>query len=142
MNPIYAVIDTNVLVSSLFSKDGLSNPAIVIHAVITGLITPLYNEEIIDEYREVLSRKKFNFNKKLIESLVSAFTDFGISTERESAEGEKFIDHDDIVFFEVALSKQPSYLVTGNIKHFPKKPFVLTPAEMVDILVDKGLIQL
>ena len=25
-------------------------------------------------------------------------------------------------------------MVTGNIKHFPKKPFVVTPAEMLAIL--------
>ena len=35
---------------------------------------------------------------------------------------------------EVTLSKDDAYLVTGNIKHFPKKPFVVTPAEMVEIL--------
>ena len=34
----------------------------------------------------------------------------------------------------VTLSKDDAYLVTGNIKHFPKKPFVVTPAEMVAIL--------
>lgn len=27
-----------------------------------------------------------------------------------------------------------SYLVTGNTKHFPKKPFVVTPAEMLQII--------
>ena len=27
-----------------------------------------------------------------------------------------------------------SFLVTGNIKHFPKKPFVVTPAEMLQII--------
>lgn len=35
------------------------------------------------------------------------------------------------VFYEVALSVDDSYLVTGNTKHFPKKPFVVTPAEML-----------
>jgi hypothetical protein len=38
------------------------------------------------------------------------------------------------VFFEVALSKDDAYLVTGNTKHFPKKPIVVTPAEMLEIL--------
>ena len=35
---------------------------------------------------------------------------------------------------EVSLSKDGSFLVTGNIKHFPVKPFVVTPAEMVKIM--------
>ncbi len=45
-----------------------------------------------------------------------------------------FPDPKDVVFYEVALSKEDAYLVTGNIKHFPKKPFVVTPAEMLAIL--------
>ena len=38
------------------------------------------------------------------------------------------------VFYEVALSKEDSFLVTGNIKHFPKKPFIVTPSEMLTII--------
>ena len=43
-------------------------------------------------------------------------------------------DPKDVVFYEVALSKDDAYLVTGNTKHFPKKPIVVTPAEMLEIL--------
>jgi predicted nucleic acid-binding protein len=43
-------------------------------------------------------------------------------------------DPKDIVFYEVALSVEDSYLVTGNTKHFPKKPFVVTPSEMLQII--------
>ena len=32
------------------------------------------------------------------------------------------------------MSKDDAYLVTGNIKHFPDKPFVVTPREMIEIL--------
>ena len=60
-NKIYAVIDTNVLVSTLFSTNGNSNPGIVINQVLEGNITPLVNPSILQEYREVLSRPKFNF---------------------------------------------------------------------------------
>jgi hypothetical protein len=34
----------------------------------------------------------------------------------------------------VALSKEGSFLVTGNLKHFPKKPFIVSPAEMIQII--------
>ena len=47
-----AVIDTNVLVSALFSISGHSNPSIIIRKIIDGDITPLYNEEILAEYEE------------------------------------------------------------------------------------------
>ena len=47
---------------------------------------------------------------------------------------ETFIDKKDLVFYEVALSKEDSFLVTGNLKHFPKKPFIVSPAEMIQII--------
>lgn len=43
-------------------------------------------------------------------------------------------NEDDRVFYEVTLSKDDAYLVTGNQKHFPKTPIVVTPAEMLEIL--------
>ena len=131
---IYAVIDTNVLVSALFSISGNSNPSIIIRKIIDGVITPLYNEDILTEYEEVLNRDKFPFRKADIDWLISAFLDYGISLGRTAISDEIFIDKDDIVFYEVALSKEDSFLVTGNIRHFPKKPFIVTPAEMLTII--------
>lgn len=103
---IYAVIDTNVLVSALFSISGNSNPSIIIRKIIDGVITPLYNEDILAEYEEVLNRDKFPFRKADIDWLISAFLDYGISLGRTAISDEIFIDKDDIVFYEVALSKE------------------------------------
>ena len=139
---VYAVIDTNVLVSSLFSGNGLSSPARVIRAVLSGVITPLYSNEIIEEYRDVLSRDKFKFKDEHIEALISFFTDFGINTVRTRVVDEVFPDIDDIVFYEVTMSVDNAYLITGNAKHFPRKPFVVTPAQMVEILQEKGLLDM
>ena len=131
---IYAVIDTNVLVSALFSISGHSNPSIIIRKIIDGVITPLYNEEILAEYEEVLNRDKFPFRKADIDWIISTFIDYGILLGRTAVSDEEFTDRDDMVFYEVALSKEDSFLVTGNIKHFPKKPFIVTPAEMLTII--------
>lgn len=135
MNKIYAVIDTNVIVSALLGKNSKSSPSIVYEAVLDGTITPIYNEEILNEYRDVLSRRnKFPFEKEDVENLANLVTRSGLKVERAKAFDEIFPDPKDIVFYEVAMSKDDAYLVTGNIKHFPKKPFVVTPAEMVAIL--------
>lgn len=134
-NKVFAVIDTNVVVSAFFSKDGTSNPAIIINKVIDREITPLYNEEILSEYREVLSRREFNFLPDKINDIISAFRDYGLNTERTSIVDEQFPDPDDLVFYEVKMSVEDSYLVTGNMKHFPHNPKVVTPAEMVAILL-------
>lgn len=131
---IFAVIDTNVIVSALLSSEGNSNPTVVLRETLRGRITPLYNEEILDEYREVLSRDKFNLQKQNVDTVINHVKRSGLKLERTKALNELFPDPKDVVFYEVTLSKDDAYLVTGNIKHFPQKPFVVTPAEMVEIL--------
>ena len=133
-NKIYAVIDTNVIVLALLSKNSHSSTTIVYEAILDGLLIPVYNDEILKEYLDVLSRKKFPFAKEDIQNIELLLTHIGIKMDRTKANEEIFPDQKDVVFYEVALSKEDAYLVTGNIKHFPKKPFVVTPAEMVEIL--------
>ena len=43
---------------------------------------------------------------------------------------------DDLVFYEVAMEKRDddAYLVTGNQKHYPIRDFIVTPAEMMEII--------
>ncbi len=133
-NDIYAVIDTNVLVSALLPSQKISNPTMVLQEVFRGRITPVYNEEILDEYKEVLSREKFHIHQVRIDTVINHIKNTGLKLDRTKSWEGVFPDPKDVVFYEVTLSKDDAYLVTGNIKHFPKKPFVVTPAEMVAIL--------
>lgn len=88
----YAVFDTNVLISSLLTKRTDTATAQVVDAISSGLIIPLYNQEILDM--------------------------------------------DDLVFYEVVIEKREddAYLITGNIRHFPERDFIVTPAEMMAII--------
>jgi hypothetical protein len=43
-------------------------------------------------------------------------------------------DEDDRVFYEVSLSIEDSFLVTGNLKHYPISPRVITPAMFLDMI--------
>jgi Predicted nucleic acid-binding protein, contains PIN domain len=137
-NNVFAVIDTNVIVSALLSSRPDSYPLSVMAHVYSGAITPVFNDEIIKEYRAVLGRKKFHFDPKDVESAFAVITGYGLNLERTKVDDEVFPDAKDIVFYEVKMSKEDAYLVTGNIKHFPKKPFVVTPREMVELLADKA----
>lgn len=130
---IYAVLDTNVLVSALMSKSSESTIMAIINAVMDGRITTLYHAEIIAEYEEVLSRDKFHFMPAVCEALINLIKDNGIDSERVPYDAV-MPDEDDRIFYEVSLSKEDAYLVTGNRKHFPLSPIVVTPAEMLDIL--------
>jgi putative PIN family toxin of toxin-antitoxin system len=136
---IYAVIDTNVIVSAYITKNLQAATSKVLAAVLQGKIIPVYSDEIIDEYIEVLHRKKFDIPEYLIKWAIDRILMNGIRGEKVRSV-EHFPDPKDIVFYEVALSKDDAYLVTGNKKHFPDKPIVVTPAEMVDILREHGLL--
>ena len=131
---IFAVIDTNVIVSALLSSNLESNPVKVFRAIVQERIVPLYNDGILEEYRCVLSRPKFHLDRSLIETVIKAIVTDGLNIDRTPAADIDFPDPKDIVFYEVALSVEDSYLVTGNIRHFPVKPFIVTPAEMIRIL--------
>ena len=130
---IYAVIDTNVIVSAVLSGKDDAATVIVLRAVFAGKIIPIYNDDIIAEYTEVLKRKKFKLDPDTVDGLVSSIKEAGESAERIIT-NEILPDPDDLVFYEVGMSKENSFLVTGNIKHFPDKHFIVTPAEMIGIL--------
>lgn len=134
VDSIYAVIDTNVLVSALLSTTNDTPPFTVLANVFAGVITPVYNKDIINEYREVLKREKFHLDPVDIEDVLNVIIQYGLNLERTEVWEEMFTDPKDIIFYEVKMSKEDAYLVTGNIKHFPKKPFVVTPREMVELL--------
>lgn len=133
MVKIYAVIDTNVLVSALLSRLKNTSTVQLMQLLILGEITPIYNDEILEEYYSVLTRKKFSLPEALINETLEVIKKFGVNSSRKETY-ELLPDPKDIVFYEVALSMEDSFLVTGNIKHFPKKPFVVTQAEMLQII--------
>ena len=133
-----AVIDTNVLVSALLSSKGDTATVQVLSKVITGEVIPVYSNVITKEYREVLSRKKFGFSEDLIEYLISAIEKYGILVD-PSPSGITLPDMKDVPFYNVVLDKRDNnaYLITGNIRHFPKEPFIVTPREFLNILNSK-----
>lgn len=133
MVKIYAVIDTNVLVSSLLSRFKDSATVRLIELLILGEIIPVYNDEIIEEYYSVLTRDKFGFPSTLVDEMIQVIRKSGINSSRKETY-DQIPDPKDIVFYEVALSVDGAFLVTGNTRHFPKKPYVVTPAEMLQII--------
>ena len=60
---------------------------------------------------------------------------FEIQADSKETIAAKARDAKDVVFYEVTLSVDETYLITGNIKHFPVKPFIVTPAQMIEILL-------
>ena len=104
---VYAVIDTNVFVAALLTRNNDSATVKVYEAIADGKINAVL--ELIVKY--------------------------GVEVFPKPT-GEILIDMDDLIFYEVAMEKQDdnSYLVTGNMKHYPIRDFIVTPYEMMCIL--------
>ena len=128
---IYAVIDTNVFVSAFITNNRQAATTLVFQHLLAGDITPLYNDEILAEYKEVLSRKKFHLSDETIDDFIGTIKECGIHEDKTPFD-EAMPDEDDRVFLEISLSREDSFLVTGNLKHYPKLPKVVTPAELID----------
>ena len=132
----YAVIDTNVLVSALLSVHDDASTVVLIGRMLSGEIIPVWNADIMREYREVLNRPKFRFDKTLTDRLLTAICHFGLMTEAAPT-GAVLPDMKDLPFYEVVMEKRRSedaYLVTGNKKHFPEARYIVTPNEMLRIM--------
>ena len=132
----YAVIDTNVLVSAMLKWESV--PGNIMELAFGGSIVPILNEDIVAEYREVLSRLKFHLTEEIINDIIEAINENGLYVDAEQLDIE-LPDPKDRVFYEVVMEErkeEDAYLVTGNIKHFPQKPFVVTPRQMLDIILE------
>ena len=130
----YAVIDTNVLVSAMLKWNSV--PGNVLELTFAGAIVPLLNRDIVQEHRTVLSRPKFHLTKDIITDVVGELERLGLYIDAESLD-IVLPDPKDRVFYEVTMEGRKSedaYLVTGNTKHFPNEPFIVTPRQMMDII--------
>ena len=132
---IYAVIDTNVIVSAMLSSHDDAATVRVVEKLFTGEIIPLYSAEILDEYYDVLHRDKFPFPDGEINGMLAAIEKYGIRVDA-SPSGEILPYMNDLPFYEAVLVKQDNdaYLVTGNIKHYPEKSFIVTTNQILNII--------
>lgn len=130
----YVVIDTNVLVSAMLKWDSV--PGSVLQLTFDGPVVPVLNAAIVNEYREVLSRPRFGFNDEIVNAVLDTLSSKAIYVDAESTDID-MPDPEDRVFYEVVMEKRKdddAYLVTGNIRHFPDKPFIVTPKELISII--------
>jgi putative PIN family toxin of toxin-antitoxin system len=131
---VTVVLDTNVLVSALVNPTGV--PATVLGLLLNGKLTVCYDNRILGEYREVLSRQKFHFKKSLILQLLDYIRQEGEFIAVEPLRIAS-VSEDDRMFYEVAKTGKAAYLVTGNKRHFPNEDIVRTPKEFVDLYLSR-----
>ena len=117
MIPLRLVVDANIVVSAALKPVGLQRTVLVL-----AIIKParLYvSNQILTEYRDVLSRPEFQIRKGLRQQLLDL-----IRKRAHLVNPVRAIqvagDPEDDKFIECADAARADYLVTGNLRHFPK----------------------
>ncbi len=137
---LYAVIDTNVIVSAALAKDrSKSIPFSIFQAAITKKYVPLVDSFIIEEYKDVLHRPKFHL-ENIADDILESFLKNAVHITTSPTFIE-LPDKDDVVFYDVMQTYQEktAYLVTGNLKHFPPSPYIVSPRKFLEILETRDL---
>jgi putative PIN family toxin of toxin-antitoxin system len=111
------VLDTNVIVSAALKPEGLQRTVLLL--AITRPARLYVSEAIISEYRIVLSRQELKIRKGLREQLLRQikYSSRMVSPSRQIRAAK---DPADNIFLECADSARADYVVTGNLRHFPK----------------------
>ena len=131
------VIDTNVLVSAAITPNGVCDQ--VLQSAIAGMFVPAWDNKILSEYREVLSRPKFKLSKTTVRALLEALPSSGFHPAKLLAEIE-LPDLDDLPFVAVALATPDKTIITGNPSHYPESIMkkigveILSPRQAVERL--------
>ncbi|MDR2712768.1 MAG: putative toxin-antitoxin system toxin component, PIN family [Clostridiales bacterium] len=128
---IKVVIDTNVLVSAALTSYG--NPAKILNLIsVNTEIQVYYCPDIINEYREVLSRPRLNINAEKQTRAINAIMRTGIRVD-PIASNIPLPDESDRIFYDTTCESN-AILITGNIKHYPAEDFIMTPRRFLDML--------
>jgi uncharacterized protein len=126
------VLDTNVLVSGLLTPFGTSGE--IVRMVSAGRLVLQYDSRILLEYREVLYRPKFQFNKERVDLLLDYIKKNGRVVPTTPLK-KGLPDQEDEPFLEVAVGGEVECLVTGNKVHYPRQSRqgikILSPSELI-----------
>jgi putative PIN family toxin of toxin-antitoxin system len=134
MLPLRLVVDTNIVVSAALKPDGLQRTVLLL--AMTRPARLYVSAPILSEYRIVLSRREFKIRKGLQQQFLRRIEDRShmvFPSRRVQAAS----DPDDNIFLECADAARADYVVTGNLRHFPrfwKQTKIVTSREFVTLI--------
>jgi uncharacterized protein len=134
MIPLRLVVDTNIVVSAALKPDGLQRTVLLL--AITRPARLYVSSAVLTEYRDVLLRPEFRIRKGLRQQLLDLIRKRAhlvnpVRTVRIAN------DPEDNKFIECADAARADYLVTGNVRHFPrfwKNTKVVTSREFLSLV--------
>ena len=129
------VLNTNVFVSGLLTPFGSSGE--IVRMVFSGELILCIDARILSEYKEVLNRPKFKFDKHKITILIDFIMQYG-QVVSSSPLKRPLPNPDDEAFLEVAIAGNAKTLITGNKIHYPSSSRegteILSPSEFIELL--------
>src|ERR1043166_5685 len=134
MIPLRLAVDTNIVVSAALKPDGLQRTVLLL--AITKPARLYVSNVILTEYRDVLSRPELQIRKGPRQQLFDL-----IRKRAHLIEAVRTVqityDPEDNMFIECADAARADYLVTGNVRHFPrfwKNTKVVTSREFLSLV--------
>ena len=128
------VVDTNILVSAALKPQGMQRTVLVIAMAKPARL--YFSSNILAEYKEVLSRPEIRIRISLRNQLLQLLQDQA-HLVKPSRRLKVTSDPDDNIFLECADAARADYLITGNLRHFPrfwKQTKIVSSREFLDIV--------
>lgn len=134
MIPLRLVVDTNIVVSAALKPEGLQRTVLLL--ALTKPARLYVSVPILEEYKKVLARTEFHIRKGLRQQLLQLIENRAqfITSARQL---QVAADPADNIFLECADAARADYLVTGNIRHFPrywKRTKIITSREFLTVV--------
>lgn len=135
---IRAVLDTNVILSALRSRNGASFEIITRYR--QGEFDLHLSQTVFAEYEEVLKREMMplGFTVAIIDRFLNAIASAATQIRTSSLWKPSLPDPDDEPLAQLAMESKIDYLVTHNLRHFPRERLpevrVVDPKTFLDIL--------
>ena len=135
ISKLKVVLDTNILVSALLSHEG--NAAKILSLFTMDALQVCYSKIILVEYKKVLSRPKFKaqINTDMVDLVLEPLQENGLEYRVIVDSVFPMQDESDRKFYDVA-KQAGAFLVTGNKKHYPNEPFIVTPRYFIESVIE------
>ena len=134
MIPLRLVVDTNIIVSAALKPEGLQRTVLLL--ALTKPARLFVSVPIFEEYRVVLSRPEFQIRKGLRQQFLRLIENRArlVVPARQL---QVAADPGDNVFLECADTARADYLITGNVRLFPrywKRTKIITSREFLGVV--------
>lgn len=134
MIPLRLVLDTNIVVSAALKPEGLQRTVLLL--ALTKPARLYISTPVFQEYRAVLARPELRIRKGLQQRFLRLIEKDAHFVE-PARRIEVTTDPHDNIFVECANAARADFLVTGNIRHFPrywKRTKIITSRELLSVV--------